>query len=119
MGFAPRCEDSGDLALVFEGASFLLLSVTGIIVALLLIVTYKSPILWIIPLPVIGIGDRLAATVFTWVLGPLGIVWDESTAGILSALVFGAGTNYALLLISRYRDELLRHEDRYEAMAAA
>lgn len=45
MGFAPRCEDSGDLALVFEGASFLLLSVTGIIVALLLIVTYKSPIL--------------------------------------------------------------------------
>ncbi|SMB86245.1 Predicted drug exporters of the RND superfamily [Corynebacterium glucuronolyticum] len=46
-------------------------------------------------------------------------MWDESTAGILSALVFGAGTNYALLLISRYRDELLRHEDRYEAMAAA
>lgn len=109
----------GDLALVFEGANFLLLTVTGIIVALLLIVTYRSPVLWIIPLLVIAIGDRVAATVFTWVLGPLGVIWDESSTGILSVLVFGAGTNYALLLISRYRDELLCHEDRFEAMAAA
>ena len=45
--------------------------------------------------------------------------WDESTTGILSVLVFGAGTDYALLLISRYRDELRTHEDRYEAMRLA
>ena len=35
-----------------------------------------------------------------------GIVLDASVTGILSVLVFGAGTNYALLLIARYRDEL-------------
>lgn len=108
-----------DLASVFEGANFLLLGVTAAIVALLLIATYRSPILWILPLLVIGIADRVAATVFTYVLDATGLSWNESTSGILSVLVFGAGTNYALLLISRYRDELTRHEDRFAAMAAA
>ncbi|QGU04874.1 Putative membrane protein YdgH [Corynebacterium comes] len=108
-----------DLAGVFEGANFLLLAVTGVIVAVLLIITYRSPILWIIPLLVIAVADRLAAIAYTWVLDVLGASWNESTSGILSVLVFGAGTNYALLLISRYRDELHRHEDRFAAMAAA
>jgi RND superfamily putative drug exporter len=40
-------------------------------------------------------------------------------AGIISVLVFGAGTNYALLLISRYREELLVADDHREALAAA
>ncbi|AJK69132.1 MMPL family transporter [Corynebacterium marinum] len=108
-----------DLAGVFEGANFLLLAVTGAIVAVLLIITYRSPVLWLIPLLVIGVADRLAAISFTWVLDALGASWNESTSGILSVLVFGAGTNYALLLISRYRDELHRYEDRFEAMSAA
>ncbi|MFC6145366.1 MMPL family transporter [Corynebacterium nasicanis] len=109
----------GDLSGVFSGANLMLLAVTGIIVAVLLIVTYRSPVLWILPLLVIGIADRVANTTYTWALDALGAVWNESTAGILSVLVFGAGTNYALLLISRYRDELHRHEDRFAAMARA
>ncbi|AZA11640.1 MMPL family transporter [Corynebacterium gerontici] len=108
-----------DLANVFDGANFLLLGVTALIVAVLLIITYRSPVLWLIPLLVIAVADRLAATVFTWVLSGLGMSWDESTAGILSVLVFGAGTNYALLLISRYRDELREDSDRFSAMAKA
>lgn len=110
---------NADLSGVFEGANFRLLAVTGIIVAVLLIFTYRSPVLWVIPLLVIGIADRVAAIGYTWFLDALGAVWDESTSGILSVLVFGAGTNYALLLISRYRDELHRTEDRFAAMAAA
>lgn len=106
-----------DLANVFEGANFLLLSVTAAIVAVLLIITYRSPVLWLIPLLVIGIADRVAATSFTYVLDAFGVAWNESTAGILSVLVFGAGTNYALLLISRYREELTHDEDRFAAMA--
>lgn len=110
---------NADLSNVFDGASFLLLGVTAIIVAVLLVFTYRSPILWIIPLLVIGVADRVAAVTVTWFLDTVGAVWDESTLGILSVLVFGAGTNYALLLISRYREELTRHEDRFAAMAAA
>lgn len=107
-----------DLANVFDGASFLLLGVTALIVAVLLVVTYRSPILWVLPLLVIGIADRVAQVVVTWVLSAFSLAWDESILGILSVLVFGAGTNYALLLISRYREELTRHVSRVDAMRA-
>ena len=105
-----------DLAAVFEGADFRLLGATALVVAILLILTYRSPVLWIVPLVVIGVADRAAAVLATQVLDFFSVAWDESTVGILSVLVFGAGTDYALLLISRYRDELRRVDDRFEAM---
>lgn len=108
-----------DLAAVFDGANTRLLLVTAGVVALLLVITYRSPILWLVPLTVVGVADRLSAVVATQLMAATGIAWDESTVGILSVLVFGAGTDYALLLISRYRDELRRHESRHEAMAFA
>jgi RND superfamily putative drug exporter len=109
----------GDLARVFEGADVTLLAVTASVVAFLLIVTYRSPLLWLVPLLVVGLADRLAAVAATHALTGIGVAFDQSTTGILSVLVFGAGTDYALLLISRYRDELHRGESRPEAMARA
>ncbi len=108
-----------DLAAVFDGANFRLLGATASVVALLLIITYRSPVLWLVPLTVVGVADQLAATLATRTLAAFDVQWDESTIGILSVLVFGAGTDYALLLISRYRDELRFTEDRREAMAHA
>lgn len=108
-----------DLAAVFQGANNRLLIATASVVGLLLLLTYRSPILWLVPLLVVGIADRLAAVLATHVLKAAGIPWDESTIGILSVLVFGAGTDYALLVISRYRDELRREPDRYAAMRSA
>ncbi|MCW2817519.1 MAG: MmpL family protein [Marmoricola sp.] len=108
-----------DLAAVFDGADFKLLGATAGVVALLLIITYRSPVLWVVPLVVVGIADQAASVLATHTLAGLGVPWDESTTGILSVLVFGAGTDYALLLISRYRDELRSHEDRREAMRVA
>ncbi len=108
-----------DIGQVFDGADFRLLLSTAGVVALLLILTYRSPVLWLVPLIVVGVADRLAAVVSTNVLEVAGLAWDESTVGILSVLVFGAGTDYALLLISRYRDELKTTDSRHEAMAHA
>ncbi len=108
-----------DLAAVFDGADLRLLLATSGVVAFLLLLTYRSPILWIVPLAVVGVADRVAAVLATQTLDLVGLPWDESTVGILSVLVFGAGTDYALLLISRYRDELKVHEDRYDAMRRA
>src|SRR5699024_7266627 len=90
-----------DIAGAFAGADLTLLLVTIAIVAALLIFTYRSPVLWLIPLIVVGIADR-AASILTNVAGS---AFDlQFDAGIISVLVFGAGTNYALLLISRYRE---------------
>lgn len=108
-----------DLAAVFSGANISLLLTTVIVVAILLLVTYRSPWLWLVPLTVIGVADALAGIVARNVAAAVGVELDASIAGILSVLVFGAGTNYALLLIARYRDELRLHEDRREAMRRA
>lgn len=108
-----------DLAAVFDGANIRLLIATASVVAFLLVITYRSPVLWLIPLTVVGLADQVAAVAATHILKAVGVAWDESTIGILSVLVFGAGTDYALLLISRYRDELRRHEDRRAAMSQA
>ncbi|MEY2900449.1 MAG: putative rane protein YdgH [Actinomycetota bacterium] len=108
-----------DLSGVFAGADFTLLLATVIIVIVLLLVTYRSPILWIVPLAVVGTADGMAGQIGRNVAAFFNITADGSITGILSVLVFGAGTNYALLLIARYREELLGVEDRHEAMARA
>ena len=108
-----------DISAVFAGANFVLLGVTALVVAVLLIVTYRSPVLWIVPLAVVGVADFIAGIAARLVADASGITLDGSVTGILSVLVFGAGTNYALLLIARYRDELRLNQDRREAMAIA
>jgi len=108
-----------DLAGVFAGADFTLLLATVLIVIFLLLVTYRSPILWIVPLLVVGTADGMAGQIGRNVAAFFTITADGSITGILSVLVFGAGTNYALLLIARYKEELLTIEDRHEAMAKA
>jgi len=108
-----------DIAAVFAGADFTLLLTTVIVVAILLLIAYRSPWLWLVPLIVIGVADALAGIVAGLVASAVGVQLDASITGILSVLVFGAGTNYALLLISRYRDELRLHESRREAMQKA
>jgi putative drug exporter of the RND superfamily len=108
-----------DIANSFSGANITLLAVTASVVALLLIVTYRSPVLWLVPLTVIGFADRVAAVLGSAIAEGLGMSPDGSTSGITSVLVFGAGTNYALLLISRYREELGRNENHHDALGVA
>jgi putative drug exporter of the RND superfamily len=108
-----------DIASAFTDANVTLLAVTATVVALLLIATYRSPVLWLVPLLVIGFADRVATSVGTAVSSLTGLSFDGATSGITSVLVFGAGTNYALLLISRYRQELRRQTDHRLALARA
>ncbi|WP_298863673.1 MMPL family transporter [uncultured Microbacterium sp.] len=105
-----------DVASSFEGADFTMLLVTILIVAILLIVTYRSPVLWLIPLVVVALADGLAGRL----TAAAGSLWGlQFDAGIISVLVFGAGTNYALLLISRYREELHATPDHRKALSTA
>ncbi|HZC51098.1 MAG TPA: MMPL family transporter, partial [Mycobacterium sp.] len=108
-----------DIANAFTDANVTLLVVTASVVALLLIATYRSPVLWLVPLLVIGFADRIATAVGTAVASLTGLSFDGATSGITSVLVFGAGTNYALLLISRYRQELRSHPDHRDALRRA
>ncbi|HLL68864.1 MAG TPA: MMPL family transporter [Micromonosporaceae bacterium] len=108
-----------DLASVFDGADIKLLLTTVVVVAVLLLITYRSPWLWLVPLIVIGVAERVSIGLIGLLTRVTPLTVDESVTGIVGVLVFGAGTDYALLLISRYREELRQVPDRHEAMARA
>jgi RND superfamily putative drug exporter len=108
-----------DLTKVFEGADTTLLIATASVVALLLLITYRSPWLWLVPLTVVGIAEQVTTKLVALLAPHLGIVIDPAAAGITSVLVFGAATDYALLLIARYRDRLRQEDSRFHAMQVA
>ncbi|MFI6348922.1 MMPL family transporter [Streptomyces sp. NPDC050560] len=108
--------DSGE---VYGSLGDPLLYTTVALVAVLLVLIYRSPFLWLLPLLTAGVADALAMAAAYG----LNRVFDTSvsgqSAGVMTILVFGAGTDYALLLVSRYREELRRVARPYDAMAAA
>lgn len=108
-----------DLFDAFGGMDIMLLLVTGATVALLLIVTYRSPILWLLPLIVVGVASQVASAVVYLLAEYAGLTVDFQSQNILTILVFGVGVDYALLLLARYREALRRYPDRHEAMAEA
>ena len=96
-----------------------LLLITFGVVALILIVVYRSPVLWIIPLFCSLIALTVAGGV-VYLLAKNGTIdLDGQSQGILSVLVIGAATDYALLLIARYREELHHYDSRVRAMQVA
>ena len=108
-----------DLVDVFSGINGRLLGSAALVVAIILLITYRSPFLWLIPLVTVALADRLATAGAYGLVELFGVQADGQSTGILPVLVFGAGTDYALLLISRYREELRRHERPATAMAVA
>jgi RND superfamily putative drug exporter len=110
---------AADSANSFKGIDGTLLVATLIVVIVLLLITYRSPVLWLLPVMSAGIALTSAEALVYLLAKHAGLTVNAQSAGILYVLVFGAGTDYALLLTARYREELRRHEDRHEAMAIA
>jgi putative drug exporter of the RND superfamily len=108
---------SSDAIEVFAGINGTLLMAAGLLV-LVLVLIYRSPIFLFIPLIAVAFAELLSRSV-GWGLTEAGVTVNGQTSSILSILVLGAGTDYALLLVSRYREELRRHEDKHEALALA
>ncbi|WP_233646710.1 MMPL family transporter [Streptomyces sp. BSE6.1] len=108
-----------DASEVYNSLDGPLLYTTATVVALLLILIYRSPFLWLVPLAVAGMADYLSMGVAYGLNQVFGTAVSGQSSGIMTILVFGVGTDYALLLVSRYREELRRIERPYDAMLAA
>jgi RND superfamily putative drug exporter len=108
-----------DLFGAFGSIDTRLLSTTLIVVAIILIIVYRSPILWILPLFTAAIALGFATMIVYYLAKENVIDLNGQTQGILDVLVLGAATDYALLLISRYREELHRHKSHFDAMRVA
>jgi RND superfamily putative drug exporter len=110
---------AADFANVFSGFDSTLLYITALIVIAILLLTYRSPLLWILPVACVFVALTAAQAVIYLLARHAGLTVNGQSAFILTVLVFGAGTDYALLLTARYREELRRHPDRHQAMAVA
>jgi putative drug exporter of the RND superfamily len=108
-----------DFSEVFSGFDARLLYITAVIVVVILLLTYRSPVLWLLPLTTVFVALTAAQAVIYLLARDAGLTVNAQSAFILTVLVFGAGTDYALLLTARYREELRRHADRHQAMAVA
>ena len=111
-GFAADVED------VFGGIDGVLLIGAGSLVLILLILIYRSPVFWVIPFFTVLLAEG-ASRGCQFFLGEAGLSLTGQATGIASVLTFGAATDYALLLVARYREELVRQEDRHSAMRSA
>ncbi len=110
---------AADSSTAFSGIESTLLYAAGGVVILILLLTYRSPVLWLLPVLSAGVALTVAQAVVYLMVQHLHVTVNAQSAGILTVLVFGAGTDYALLLVARYREELRHHADRHEAMKVA
>jgi RND superfamily putative drug exporter len=100
---------------VFKSINGTLLLATAGLVLVFLIAIYRSPIFWLIPFFSVLLAEFVTRGL-GYLLAELGVTVTGQSGGILPVLVFGAGTDYALLMVSRYREELRRHKDKHEAI---
>ena len=110
---------AADSAEAFAGIDGTLLFATLGVVIVILLLTYRSPVLWILPIISALVALTTAEALIYFLAKDAGLTVNGQSQGILTVLVIGAGTDYALLLVARYREELRRHENRHEAMAFA
>ncbi|WP_104105985.1 MMPL family transporter [Nocardioides sp. 616] len=110
---------AADSAEAFGGIDTTLLFSTLSIVIVILLLTYRSPVLWILPILCAGVALFSSQALIYFLAKYADLTVNGQSYAILTILVIGAGTDYALLLVARYREELRRHEDRHEAMAFA
>jgi RND superfamily putative drug exporter len=110
---------AADLSEVFSGLNATLLLATAAVVAILLLITYRSPVLWILPLLTVAFADQLAGAIVYLLVRSTGLIVNGLSGGVLPVLVFGVGTDYALLIMARYREELRHHDDHLDALRVA
>ncbi|WP_461046798.1 MMPL family transporter [Terrabacter koreensis] len=110
---------AADSSEAFSGIDGKLLYSAMAVVIVILLITYRSPVLWLVPVLSAGTALFVAQGVIYFLADGDVLTVNAQSSGILTVIVFGAGTDYALLLVARYREELRRHEDRHEAMAVA
>ncbi len=110
---------AADFGAAFKALDLKLLIGTTLVVVLVLLAVYRSPFLWVVPLLSVGAAVVLAQALVYIAASRFGLHSNGQSQGILTVLLFGAGTDYALLLVSRYREELRRSVSSRSALVVA
>ncbi len=108
-----------DLASTFSSFDFRVTLLTIILVFAILLLVYRSPVMPVLAL--LGVGWTLATAQFLSALAAstFDLPISSQITALMSVLVFGAGTDYTIFVVARYREELRRQGNRWSAMATA
>ncbi|MFD2671942.1 MMPL family transporter [Marinicrinis sediminis] len=104
---------------LFSDADVSLLIATVILVLVFLLLIYRSPILALIPLVAVGFAYGVISPLLGWMAREEWIVVDSQGLSIMTVLLFGAGTDYCLFLIARFRQLLMVESSKTKALFQA
>lgn len=110
---------SVDATGLFASADFKLMVATVIIILAILLIIYRSPVLALIPIIVVGIAFLVVSPLLGYMAESGWIDKDAQAIAIMIVLLFGAGTDYCIFLITKYRDRLLEESNKFKALAEA
>src|SRR4051812_31166634 len=108
-----------DLTTTLQSTDASLLIATALLVLVLLIAIYRAPLMALLPLIVVGVSYTIAQGIVHIGADAANTTIDRTAVTLLAILMFGAGTDYCLLMVSRYTSELREHEDKHEALRRA
>jgi RND superfamily putative drug exporter len=119
LSFTGAAAIFADLAETFSQFDFRVTLFTVILVLAILLAVYRSPVMPILALVGVGWSLFMAQFLAALVADTFGLLLNGQITALMSVLVFGAGTDYTVFMVARYREELRRHDSRWDAMRVA
>ena len=107
-----------DAIAVFQSFDFRVSAITIVLVLVILLAIYRSPLLALLPVVTVGVALMVAQSIAALLADNFDLALNGQVTAIMAVLMFGAGTDFTLFIVSRYREELPLHGDKYQAIAA-
>ena len=107
-----------DAIVVFQSFDFRVSAITIVLVLVILLAIYRSPLLALLPVVTVGVALTVAQSIAALLADNFELALNGQVTAIMAVLMFGAGTDFTLFIVSRYREELPVRESKFEAIAA-
>ena len=107
-----------DAIVVFQSFDFRVSAITIVLVLVILLAIYRSPLLALLPVVTVGVALTVAQSIAALLADNFDLALNGQVTAIMAVLMFGAGTDFTLFIVSRYREELPVRADKFEAIGA-
>ena len=107
-----------DAIVVFQSFDFRVSAITIVLVLVILLIIYRSPLLALLPVITVGVALTVAQSIAALLADNFDLALNGQVTAIMAVLMFGAGTDFTLFIVSRYREELPVRDDKFAAIVA-
>ena len=107
-----------DAIVVFQSFDFRVSAITIVLVLVILLAIYRSPLLALLPVVTVGVALTVAQSIAALLADNFEMALNGQVTAIMAVLMFGAGTDFTLFIVARYREELPVRAHKFEAIGA-